>query len=32
VLEEKLNIETVTPADDDLDAVYQYLITSEGAS
>ncbi|HEX8176851.1 MAG TPA: ABC transporter ATP-binding protein [Pyrinomonadaceae bacterium] len=32
VLEEKLNIETVAPADDDLDAVYQYLITSEGAS
>lgn len=32
VLEEKLNIETVAPADDDLDAVYQYLIGSEGAS
>ncbi|HEV7843275.1 MAG TPA: ABC transporter ATP-binding protein [Pyrinomonadaceae bacterium] len=32
VLEEKLNIETVAPADDDLDAVYQYLIGSEGTS
>ncbi|HEY0323753.1 MAG TPA: ABC transporter ATP-binding protein [Pyrinomonadaceae bacterium] len=32
VLEEKLNIESVAPADDDLDAVYQYLIGSEGAS
>ena len=32
VLEEKLNMESVAPADDDLDAVYQYLISSEGAS
>jgi ABC-2 type transport system ATP-binding protein len=32
VLEEKLNVESVAPADDDLDAVYQYLIGSEGAS
>ena len=32
VLEEKLNIESVSPADDDLNAVYQYLIGSEGAS
>jgi ABC-2 type transport system ATP-binding protein len=32
VLEEKLNIESVAPADDDLNAVYQYLIGSEGAS
>jgi ABC-2 type transport system ATP-binding protein len=32
VLEEKLTIETVAPADDDLNAVYQYLIGSEGAS
>jgi ABC-2 type transport system ATP-binding protein len=32
VLEEKLNIETVAPSDDDLNAVYQYLIGSEGAS
>ena len=32
VLEEKLNIESVAPADDDLSAVYQYLIGSEGAS
>ena len=32
VLEEKLSIESVAPADDDLNAVYQYLIGSEGAS
>jgi ABC-2 type transport system ATP-binding protein len=32
VLEEKLNMESVAPADDDLDAVYQYLIGSEGVS
>jgi ABC-2 type transport system ATP-binding protein len=32
VLEEKLSIESVAPADDDLDAVYQYLISSEGVS
>jgi ABC-2 type transport system ATP-binding protein len=32
VLEEKLNIESVAPADDDLNAVYQYLIGSEGTS
>jgi ABC-2 type transport system ATP-binding protein len=32
VLEEKLNMESVAPADDDLNAVYQYLIGSEGAS
>ncbi len=32
VLEERLNIESVAPADDDLNAVYQYLIGSEGTS
>ena len=32
VLEEKLNVESVAPADDDLNAVYQYLIGSEGTS
>ena len=32
VLEEKLSVESVAPADDDLNAVYQYLIGSEGAS
>lgn len=32
VIDEKLSIESVAPADDDLNAVYQYLIGSEGAS
>jgi ABC-2 type transport system ATP-binding protein len=30
VLEGQINIESVSPADDDLNAVYQYLIGSEG--
>ena len=30
ITEERLEIESVAPADDDLNAVYQYLITSEG--
>ncbi len=30
ITEEKLEIESVAPVDDDLNAVYQYLITSEG--
>jgi ABC-2 type transport system ATP-binding protein len=32
VLEEKLNVESVAPVDDDLNAVYQYLIGSEGGN
>lgn len=32
VLEDKLNIESVAPVDDDLNAVYQYLIGSEGGN
>ncbi|HEY6189094.1 MAG TPA: ABC transporter ATP-binding protein [Pyrinomonadaceae bacterium] len=32
VLETKLNVESVAPVDDDLSAVYQYLISSEGGS
>ena len=32
VLDNDLKIETVAPADDDLNAVYQYLIGSEGAN
>lgn len=32
VLEDKLNIESVAPVDDDLNAVYQYLISSEGTT
>lgn len=32
VTESNLQIESVTPADDDLNAVYQYLIGSEGAN
>lgn len=32
VLENGINIESVAPADDDLNAVYQYLIGSEGAN
>ena len=31
ITEQKLQIESVAPVDDDLNAVYQYLITSEGA-
>lgn len=30
ITEQKLQIESVAPVDDDLNAVYQYLITSEG--
>ena len=30
ITEQNLQIESVTPADDDLNAVYQYLITSDG--
>ena len=29
-VELNLQVESVAPADDDLNAVYQYLITSEG--
>ena len=32
VVEDKLNIESVAPVDDDLNAVYQYLISSEGTA
>jgi ABC-2 type transport system ATP-binding protein len=32
VAEGEINIETIAPVDDDLSAVYQYLIGSEGAS
>jgi ABC-2 type transport system ATP-binding protein len=32
VVEEGLEVEAVTPADDDVNSVYQYLIGSEGAS
>jgi ABC-2 type transport system ATP-binding protein len=32
VLDSDLKIETIAPADDDLNAVYQYLIGSEGAN
>jgi ABC-2 type transport system ATP-binding protein len=32
VLEKGLKIESVAPADDDLNAVYQYLVSSEGGS
>jgi ABC-2 type transport system ATP-binding protein len=32
VIEGDVNIESVAPADDDLNAVYQYLISSEGTS
>jgi ABC-2 type transport system ATP-binding protein len=32
VLEEGLNVESVAPVDDDLNAVYQYLIGSEGGN
>jgi ABC-2 type transport system ATP-binding protein len=32
VLEEKLSVESVAPVDDDLNAVYQYLIGSEGGN
>ena len=32
VLEEGLEIESVGPADDNVQAVYQYLVGSEGAS
>ncbi|HEX8143015.1 MAG TPA: ABC transporter ATP-binding protein [Pyrinomonadaceae bacterium] len=32
VLENSLNVESVAPVDDDLNAVYQYLISSEGGS
>ena len=31
VVENKINIESIAPADDDLNAVYQYLIGSEGS-
>jgi hypothetical protein len=31
VSEGEINIETVAPIDDDISAVYQYLIGSEGA-
>lgn len=31
VLEEKLQVESIHPVDDDLDAIYQYLIGSEGS-
>lgn len=30
IIEEKLQVESVAPVDDDLNAVYQYLITSDG--
>lgn len=32
VVEDKLNVESVAPVDDDLNAVYQYLISSEGTA
>jgi ABC-2 type transport system ATP-binding protein len=32
VLEERLDLEAVAPADDDVNAVYQYLIGSEAES
>ncbi|HEX8774490.1 MAG TPA: ABC transporter ATP-binding protein [Pyrinomonadaceae bacterium] len=32
VLENNLNVESVAPVDDDLNAVYQYLISSEGGN
>ncbi len=32
VLDDKLNVESVAPVDDDLSAVYQYLIGSEGGN
>lgn len=32
VLEERMNVETVAPADDDVQSVYQYLIGSDGGS
>jgi ABC-2 type transport system ATP-binding protein len=32
VLDNKLNVESVAPVDDDLSAVYQYLIGSEGGN
>jgi ABC-2 type transport system ATP-binding protein len=32
VIECGITIESIAPADDDLNAVYQYLIGSEGAS
>ncbi|HSR51684.1 MAG TPA: ABC transporter ATP-binding protein, partial [Acidobacteriota bacterium] len=32
VLEEQMNVETVAPADDDVQSVYQYLIGSNGGS
>ncbi|HEV2912900.1 MAG TPA: ABC transporter ATP-binding protein [Pyrinomonadaceae bacterium] len=32
VLENRLNVESVAPVDDDLNAVYQYLIGSEGGN
>ena len=30
ITEQKLEVESVAPVDDDLNAVYQYLITSDG--
>jgi ABC-2 type transport system ATP-binding protein len=32
VLDNKLNVESAAPVDDDLSAVYQYLIGSEGGN
>ncbi len=32
IAEQKLQVESVAPVDDDLNAVYQYLITSEGGN
>jgi hypothetical protein len=32
VADGEISIESITPVDDDLDAVYQYLIGSEGGA